>query len=253
MHSTDGSDADITSFLDRRAGANIVVHNGHDYIKIVSSSRSYKDLYLIPHPTPSFCFQSSNAGALKNKDEIKLFSFGICWPHKRFEKIIETVRFLKNRGHKASATIVTSVVDADYRSVSYAHDLWVYKELLNLSDDVVVINDFLPIEEVMSIARESDIAFFPYKDVNEGASGAVRVALASDIPVLISNSKIFEDIIHVCRATDIEDVSKIAKHIVELKSHPHVALDVQATYREYTSWPKYVERIRGIMNNEVTH
>lgn len=253
LHSTDGSDADIAFFLDRRAGANIIVHNGRDYIKIVSSSRSYSNLYLIPHPTPSSCIQTVNARLLENNDAIRIFSFGICWPHKRFEKIIETVRFLRNRGHKVSATIVTSVVDSDYHSVSYAHDLWVYKELLNLSDDIVLINDFLPIEEVMSIARESDIAFFPYKDVNEGASGAVRVALASNIPVLISNSTIFEDIIHVCRSSDVEDISEIAKHIVELKYNPQVALDVQAAYREYTSWSKYVERIRGIMNNEVTH
>lgn len=253
LHSTDGHESDIKAFLDRLAGSNIIVHNGSDYAKIVCSLRKHRNVYLIPHPTPKDCHNITASSALKDTSDIKIFSFGICWPHKQFEKVIETVRFLKNRGHKVSATIVTSVVETDYRSVSYAHDLWIYKELLNLSDEVKVINEFLPTEEIMVLAEESSIAFFPYKDVNEGASGAVRVALASNIPVLISNSTIFEDISHVCRACDVDDVLQVSKHVLEMTLHPQSALDVQTVYRDYTSWPKYVERIRRIVNNEVSH
>lgn len=252
LHSTDGHVSDIKYFLDRLAGSNIIVHNGSDYTKIVSCLRRYQNVYLIPHPTIELGHNMTMGNASTGKNDIKIFSFGICWPHKQFEKIIEAVRFLKNRGHNVSATIVTSIVDTDYRSVSYAHDLQVYKELLNLSDEIQIVNEFLPSDEVIALAQKSSIAFFPYKEVNEGASGAVRVALASNIPVLISNSTIFEDIVHICKVCDVEDVLQVSKNVLELASHPQPALAVQTVYKEYTSWSKYVKRIRRIVNNEVS-
>ena len=253
IHSTDGAETDVRYFLGKIGGAtNIIVHNGTDYVKIVSNKKDHKNVYLMPHPTPTYSPARNTPNIPAAANAVRLFSFGICWPHKQFEKVIEVVRRLKNRGIDASATIITSIVEADATSVLYAHDLWNYREVMDLSSDVEIINDFLPTEEIVEIASTSTVALFPYKDVNEGASGAVRVAMASGIPILTSNSTIFEDIKYICASCDVDDARMICKEVQQIQLDREAILNKQAAYIDYTSWPKYVKRIERIMKNEIS-
>ena len=244
IHSTAGNQDHITQFAEAmKSAGSVIVHNCSDYIRIVSGLSNADNVLLFPHPVDPHPSLRRKA----KSQNIDLFAFGICLPHKQFEVIAKLLYNLKLQGYNANAKVVTSVVPNNDKSIKYAHDLWLYKELLDLGPSMQFVFDFLPIDRVMEIASTCDIAVFPYAEVNEGASGAARVALSARLAVVTSNSAIFEDMDGICRRMDTNDITALSHEIIELHENAASQIDVQDTYIAYSSWQKHITRLNFLV------
>lgn len=248
LHSTDGLDTAPRALMQTIAGgASVIVHNSIDYLKIVPGAARAENLYLLPHAVergPA----SAEVPAATDAAAIRIFAFGLCGAHKQFEVILKLVYYLKMHGHRAKATIVTSIDTKNAGAVVYGHNLWTYRQILGLDDDVTLIFDFLPIAEIVEIARSCSVAVFPYADVKEGASGAARVAMSAGLPVLVSDSSIFDDIRSVCRSSGVADISRLTDTVMSLLAESAEARDRQAAYMNFATWEKHVLRLSRILN-----
>lgn len=240
LHSTAGQQDQITKFvISMKLVGSIIVHNSNDYIRIVAGSPEAKNILLFPHPVDIPNYINNNV----SPKSIEIFSFGICLPHKQFEVIPKVVHLLRLKGHNAKAKIVTSIVSGNEKSISYAHDLWLYNKLLGLDSYITIINEFLSIEEILDISSSCNISIFPYSEVNEGASGAARVALSKKLPVIVSNSSIFEDLDGICERVDMSNIHGLAETIVAVHEDSALLIRRQEDYISYSSWSKHIRRI----------
>lgn len=248
LHSTDGLDTAPRALMQTIAGAaRIIVHNSIDYLKVIPGATRAENLYLLPHPVERGA-DAQPPVALADPSDIRIFAFGLCGAHKQFEVILKLVYYLKLHGHRASATIVTSIDTKNSAAVVYGHNLWTYRQILGLEADVTLVFDFLPIAEIVAIARSCTLAVFPYADVKEGASGAARVAMSAGLPVLVSDSSIFDDIRGICRSSGVTDISQLTDTVMSLLAEAESARERQADYMTFATWDKHVLRLQRILN-----
>lgn len=246
LHSTDGLDTAPKALMQTIAGAaHVIVHNSIDYLKVAPGATRAQNLYLLPHAVERGA-EDGPPAAPADPSEIRIFAFGLCGAHKQFEVILKLVYYLKLHGHRAKATIVSSIDTRNGDVVVYGHDLWTYRQILGLDDDVTLIFDFLPIAEIVAIARTCSLAVFPYADVKEGASGAARVAMSAGLPVLVSDSSIFDDIRNVCRSSEVTDIRQLTDTVMSLVAEADAARERQADYMNFATWDKHVLRLSRI-------
>lgn len=251
LHSTDGLDPAPKSLMHTIAGASrIVVHNSIDYLKVVPGSTRAENLYLLPHAVESGA-GARTGPAPSNTDAIKVFAFGLCGQHKQFEVILKLIYYLKLHGYKATATIVTSIDTGNSGAIVYGHNLWTYRQILGLDDDVELIFDFLPIDRILEIARSCSVAIFPYADVKEGASGAARVAMSAGLPILVSDSSIFDDIKSVCQSCSVTDIGHLTDTVMSLLGESSNARERQSSYMDFATWEKHALRLSQILNASI--
>ena len=80
--------------------------------------------------------------------------------------------------------------------------------------------DHLPFEEVASLLQACDVTVFPYAESDESSSAAARLAVAAHKPVVVSRSKIFEDLEEVAEVLPEEAPESIAHEIARLEKDP---------------------------------
>src|SRR5947207_15465219 len=70
-------------------------------------------------------------------------------------------------------------------------------ELLEITDRVQLMNDFLDVEETLVLLSACDAIVYPYQYSDESASGAVRLGLAAGRPVLTTPLPIFAELAEI--------------------------------------------------------
>lgn len=91
---------------------------------------------------------------------------------------------------------------------------------LKLERQVVIITDYLEHDESLSLLEAADVLVFPYQHSNESASGAVKVGLAANRPVLCSPLSIFSDLDGVTEALPGIESAAIARGVLDLLNDP---------------------------------
>jgi glycosyltransferase involved in cell wall biosynthesis len=104
---------------------------------------------------------------------------------------------------------------------------------LGLERNVVMITDYLEHEESLSLLEATDLLVFPYQHSNESASGAVKVGLAANRPVLCSPLSIFSDLDGVTDALPGIDSASIARGVLDLLNDPDRAAGLVRRQRQW--------------------
>ena len=224
----------------------VIVHNDIDYLFLGEAGIS-RVLSLFIHPVPKFGM-GEVVSAVPSRP--KLATFGLCGRHKRLEIVLKIVDELRARGRVVGAEIISSVDITDVDSIRYAHDLYQLRRLLGLQDEVSLTTSFLPMRTIESILKSSSLAIFPYSDVAEGASGAVRVALGSGIPLLTSTSPIFDDLHSLHCRHSFEDIAQITGKIEDYLFNETTRITVlcrQSKFAENASWSNHVTRLMDLL------
>lgn len=249
LHSTDGDAAQIKGFVKTVGGrAHLIVHNNIDYMKLIEGLREASFVYLFPHPS-----HQVKQEAIAPSGSYNIFTFGLCSRHKNFEHLLYAVYELKHRGLPVGLKVLTSVDPKNRASIDYSHFLYQLRDALGLRKEVDLSFDFLPIEEVFAIARSSNVAVFCYADVNEGASGAIRVPLSCGVPTITSFSSIFADLSGICTQIDTSDRISTANTIQELVTNFNKAarlVELQNDYISFSSWIQHVIRLTKLFSIE---
>jgi glycosyltransferase involved in cell wall biosynthesis len=113
-------------------------------------------------------------------------AFGFLQPHKGFWQLLDLLR-------RAPAADGTELLLFGYARTAADEARW---EAAAAGLPVRRVADFLPVEEIATrLAAEADVLVFWYDEVGyPSASGAVRVGLASGVPVLTSPTSWFADV-----------------------------------------------------------
>ena len=117
-----------------------------------------------------------------------LGAFGFLWPHKGFWKLLDLLRAEQERGGPRTELLLFSHAHSPEMAARW--------EAAAAGLPVRRVDPFLPVEEVARrLAAEADALVFWYDAApHESASYAVRVGLATGVPVLCSPTNWFRDV-----------------------------------------------------------
>jgi glycosyltransferase involved in cell wall biosynthesis len=175
----------------------IVVHlqGAHDLLKCEKHIPG--KVYVIPHG----CFPCTNKERLWNfyKSDHTFMQAGFGFRYKNFQSSIEAVAILKKKFPDIFFTglFSESPENIDMHQIYY-NELMELVEKLNVQENVAFIRGFQSDETLDSYFRTNKVAVFPYvsQPGHEvfGASGAARLAMSANIPVITSSMPHFSDL-----------------------------------------------------------
>ncbi len=180
-----------------------------------------------------------------------LMQFGFGFFYKGVDRVLDAIHHLKTSQEKfkdifyvylCSDNPHTSVVHTQY----YNH-LLAKIDSLGLHDNAVIIRKFQTEQTINAYLRTAKIALFPYsqdpKNTVYGASGAIRVAMANNCPVIASSSHMFDDLEGVLpRPADHLELAKAIDKIFSNEKYRKGLLERQANYMTENTWEVTAER-----------
>src|SRR5262252_113006 len=207
---------------------NIVVHSdqGENILRKVGNNSK---VFVIPHGCVEF--DEKDRTELWNifQTPYALMQFGFGFFYKGVDVVLDAVAHLKKEQPDKYQDIFYLYLCSDNSHANHIHAQYynfLLKKIeeLGLQDNAAIIRKFQTDQALNSYLRTAKIALFPYvinpHNTVYGASGALRVAMANGIPVIASNSHLFDDMEGVIpRPTNY---IKLAKEIDKVfSSHVH--------------------------------
>jgi glycosyltransferase involved in cell wall biosynthesis len=167
----------------------LLVHSMKD-VKVLSNIGLSHNTKYIPHglldvtavKKPSF------------DNKMVIAAYGFALPGKGLEQILEAFAMLNVRMKGRVHLLFVNAEYPDRRSAELLRTLYLRIEELGLTTSCTIISEFLSDEDSVGYLQTADLIVFAYQKTGESASGAVRVALASGVPVAVTPIPIFDDI-----------------------------------------------------------
>ena len=176
----------------------IVVHSGagRDVLRHMGNTNQ---IHVIPHGCVSYEDTTELWNICLNPYTILQFGFGFAY--KGVERGLEAIAHLKDRDEKFRRIFyIVLISENDYNSrhhLEYYHKLCEKIKELDLEENVALVRRFHSEQMLCLYLRLAKLAIFPYinnpNNTVFGASGAIRLAVANRIPVIASESHLFDD------------------------------------------------------------
>lgn len=225
---------DISSLA---AMKNIIVHTKKCEELLVRQGVTGK-IFQIPHGCIEFNEKSTNNHSL--------IQFGFGFKYKGVENALKAVQILKNEYpdifyyYLCSKNERTKLITMDY----YNKLTEMIKEL-DISENVAIVRKYQSFPELTNYFQNANIAVFPYLNDNVyGASGAIRIAMSA-MPVIGSNSALFDEL-------DIpkpDDLSEEIKKIFEDEKYRQQLMAKNKKYIEQNNWDITADRYLNLYQN----
>lgn len=178
-----------------------------------------------------------------------LGTYGFFLPQKNFEVLLHAFVRVKREWPRARLRFVT----AEFPEPISAREIQKCKTLadaLGIANSIDWHTDFLDDESSLQLLSTCDLLILPYKEVKESASGAVRVALASRVPVAVTPVGIFDDVGEAVTRFDGQGVDDIANGIIKLLDQPTFRGEQQQRTSKWlreNSWERSAKRLLAIV------
>lgn len=219
LHST-LSDEERKSLVNLRTCLDLVdrvfVHSVDDLNRLKSAG-VVSNAMLFPHgiinDRPNFNQIS------KDKGRKRIASYGFALPHKGIEQLIDAYANISKRRDDVELVLLNAEHN-DPSSSKFIEEMKIKIFELGIADQVEFINDFLPDQECLNILGGASVIALPYQKTGESSSGAVKVAIASQAPVIVSPLSIFDDVknaVDYFEGTDVTSVECGIVHILDGK------------------------------------
>jgi glycosyltransferase involved in cell wall biosynthesis len=208
-------------------------------------------IHVIPHG--SFpCLDKSRLWNFYKSDHT-LVQIGFGFEYKGYENSVKAVALLKDKYPDIFFTGLFSESPQNmYAHQSYYSKLMELVKELDLYENIGIIRGFQSNQSLDSYLRTNKIALFPYiSHPNHevwGASGAARLAMNKNIPVITSSVNHFSDIPSIKADTPEEMAEQIDKLFSNSKAIEN-QLNIQEKYLNDTSWKKVSELYLNIFTN----
>jgi glycosyltransferase involved in cell wall biosynthesis len=171
-------------------------------------------------------------------------------PHKGYDLIAESFNYLNDKD-KYIFLNISAFSEGNSQSVIANKQLDDVIQKSNLQDNYIHISSFLTQEQIYLLLNLSDIIVFPYKKNNESASGAVRNALLTNVPVLVSNEKVFDDIRDYVITLDSIEPKSIAESIMKYINAENINdISKRKEYIKKNLWSEKMKEIINTIYNE---
>jgi glycosyltransferase involved in cell wall biosynthesis len=224
---------------------NIVVHSQEAKDCLVGLGNNNK-IKVIPHGCVQYPEHETTELWNIFQTPYALIQFGFGFFYKGVDKVLDSIHHLKTTQPEKYKDIFYCYLCSENAHTGVVHNQY-YSHLmkkidsLTLHDNVVIIRKYQTQQTINHYLRTAKLALFPYmtdpKNVVYGASGALRVAMANRIPVVASDSHMFDDLQgviprpggHVELANEIDKV--FSDH-----AHRQQIIDRQDKYITENTW-----------------
>ena len=186
---------------------------------------------------------------LTRDSEVVIGCYGFFLPQKRIDVVIEAVARMRKNWPNISARLVCAEFPADVsrEEIRRCREL---AERLGIAAQVEWHNEFLPDDESLALLRVCDLVVMPYQETQEAASGAMRVAMASRVPILTSPIAMFEEAGPAVLRAESNEVAAVERAIEgaldDQRLRKHTVEKAEEWLTEH-DWARMMERTRGIM------
>ncbi|SDR07879.1 Glycosyltransferase involved in cell wall bisynthesis [Rhizobiales bacterium GAS191] len=237
--------ADMQSSLARVS--RILVHNLSDMNRLKRLGHADK-VTLFPHGADASALERVRQLRPASRDLV-IGTYGFFLPHKGLRQLVEALAELRRTLPKATLRLV----NARYPAVISDEEIVAVRSRaaeLGLLNAVQFHTDFLPNEKSLKLLSECDILVFPYQDTNESASGAVRIGLASRVPVLTTPLPIFDELGEAVSRLEGTGPTDIADGIAKFwndRDRRVATAEAQDAWLAAHDWRKLARRLQSMI------
>jgi glycosyltransferase involved in cell wall biosynthesis len=259
LHSVYGTHLDKT--ICTSAIKNIIVHSEEGKKALDNLGHTTSFVQVIPHGCVVFDDVKEHWNIFQTPYAIMQFGFGFFY--KGVDRAIEAVGYLKNNDSKYKdifyCYLCSESANATATHAEYHQYLEELIDKLDLHDNVAIIRKYHSEESINTYLRTAKLALFPYvtdpNNIVYGASGAIRIAMANNIPVIASESHMFDDLEGVIpRPNTSEALAKEIDKIFSSDSYKKKLIDKNQTYVRENDWnrtaEKYLEAVKNILTKD---
>lgn len=191
----------------------VFVHSAEDAGTL--SAAGHPNAVVIPH---GVLLEPQNAPG-PDQSHFTIGSFGFLMPHKNIDRLVLAFAEAHSYDPRLRLKLLNCMVTNDESRAARAtvENLIDY---LGLADYVTARFDFIPEEELRRELTSCDLLSFLYGHSTETATGAARIAMSVNRPLLCSRSPVLRDmwpISHVVKNTEVEC---IAEALLSLAQNP---------------------------------
>jgi len=242
-------DAQRASMLEGLAKlSRVLVHNIAD-INFLSSLGLSDNVALLPHGA----FAKGQAPwprRLGPTDAPVIGCHGFFFRHKGIDKLIRAAALLRQEWPHLKLRLVNAQFPGEGHD-AYIHECRRLAASLNIADAIEWHQDFLPIEEINALLASCDVIALPYDESDDSASGAVRVSLASMVPLVATRVKIFAELEGAAEWAENNDPQVLADTLAALLRNPERRRTVQAAMHEWLlahDWKHVAGTLEGMIH-----
>ncbi len=172
-----------------------------------------ENVTLFPHGIPDYA--STPRQPSSPLTSFTIASYGFFLPNKGLLELIDAMALLRADG----VDIQLRMVNAEYSapdSTTLIHQAKKEVSRLGLDKHIQMNTDFLADEDSLSLLADTDLLIFPYQQTGESSSAAVRYGIATERPVAVTPSVIFDDVAPAVLYLPGQSPSEIAQGIKQI-------------------------------------
>jgi glycosyltransferase involved in cell wall biosynthesis/Flp pilus assembly protein TadD len=226
----------------------VLVHNVRD-LNLLKSWGLLDNVALLPHGALPPKIERHRARNLPRSAAPMLGAYGFVTPQKGFDLLISALAAIRAEWPGARLRMVTAEYPNDESAAEIARCRGLAQSL-SLGDAIEWHTDYLPDDGSLALLNHCDLLVLPHRDTPEAASGAVRVAMASRVPVLVTPVAIFEEMGEaVIRAGDM-DVEALVESITDILHNQKMrqdTVDEADRWLKAHDWTRVSERLYGMI------
>lgn len=221
----------------------VIVHSESSIEALMDKSVDHCKKHVIPHG----CIPMKPPADMRfsqMKSKSVLFQYGFGFEYKGWDQAIDIVDSLKDR---FPDLVYIGVFNVSQFSKEFNEQY--YKRLMKkvrdrgLEKHFVLHKGFRSEEILLSYMRQSAVNIFPYWNHHEwrvhGASGAIRLALASGTPTVVGKVPFFSEFEgHIPVCDTVEDYVDTVSEILKNSSYRNSVINSTAKFIEERTWDK---------------
>ncbi len=229
------------------AVSRIFVHSAKD-LNLLKGHGLVGNVTIFPHGAPTSTFKPRPPRTLSVDRPPLIGTYGFILPHKGFALLIEAFAAIRYNWPGARLRMVTAEYPISFSAETLA-ECRAVAQSLNLDHAIDWHTDYLPADESLALLNECDVVVLPYRETPESSSAAVRTAIASGAPVMVTPAAIFQDVGHAVLRTHGMEVSFIVGGVGWLLGNERARGHIQAEaarWQHANSWAMLSERLHAI-------
>lgn len=227
---------------------NTIVHSEEARQCLIRNGHT-NPVHVIPHGCVIYEDNSELWNIFQNDYSIIQFGFG--FGYKGVDVAVDAIRILKSTDVKFKDIFYCYLCSESYHTriiqEQYYREIQEKVQEHGLEENVVVLRGYASEQHLQNFMRTAKLAIFPYKNnpnnVVYGASGAIRKSMACGIPIIASDSHMFDDLEGVVpRPADAESLAKEIDRIFSNNLYREELKQRSAKYIQDNCWTAIADK-----------
>ena len=225
----------------------ILVHTEKEYEKI---KKLVDNCYHFEHPIKKH--ELTNTDFKKSNNKL-ISSFGFLFEDKKIENLID-IFYEMYKKDKSIELLLLNAVHVHYPKTQT--DNIVKKINKSITDygigtNVTMINEYLPMDQLISFLSKSDVIIFLRDDTKESSSASVRTGLSCLVPVICEENPIYQDVNKYVHFIENDNPKKMAESVLEIMNNDDLVIDKLTNQKNWVgmnTWENGMNKILKILN-----